>query len=93
MAKFAAILTFGDPAKIAETRPRHRAYLEQLLAAGKLHASGPWTDDTGALLIYEAADAAEAQALLDADPYTDAGAIATVQLKEWKRVYAADAEK
>lgn len=89
MAKFAAMLVFGDRAKRDEARPRHRAYLQQLLADGKLHESGPWVDDTGALLIYEAADEAEARSLLAADPYTAAGALADVQLKEWNRVYAA----
>ncbi len=89
MTKFAALLTFGDTEKRLEARPRHRAYLEGLLRDGKLYASGPWGDDTGALIIYEVADEAEARALLDADPYTAAGATASVQLKEWNRIYAA----
>ena len=91
MAKFAAILTFGDETKRLEVRPGHRAYLERLLAGGNLHASGPWADDTGALILYEAVDEAEARALLAADPYSQtAGVLADVQLKEWKRLYAAE---
>ena len=89
MAKFAVVLTFGDPDKVAETRPRHREYLQRLLSEGRLHASGPWADGTGALLIYEAADEAEVRRLLEADPYTAAGVIADVQIKEWNLVYAA----
>jgi uncharacterized protein len=89
--KFAAILTFGDEAARLEARPRHRAYLEGLLAEGKLHESGPWADDSGALIVYEAADEAEARALLANDPYSAApGVLAAVDLRGWKRVYAAE---
>ena len=87
MAKFAVLLTFGDLDTVAATRPRHREYLQQLLKDGKLHASGPWADGTGALLIYEAADEAEARSLLEADPYTAAGVVAGVQIKEWNQVF------
>lgn len=91
MAKFAAIVTFGDEAARLEVRPRHREYLQGLLAEGKLHVSGPWADDSGALIIYEADDEAEARALLAADPYSSApGVIADVQLKPWNRLYAAE---
>ena len=93
MAKFAAILTFGDEATRLAVRPRHREYLQRLLADGKLHESGPWADDSGALIVYEAADEAEARALLAADPYNQTdGIIAGAQLKEWNRVYAADGQ-
>ncbi len=87
MAKFAAVLTFGDEAARLAARPRHRAYLAALLAEGKLHESGPWADDSGALIIYEAADEAEARRLLAEDPYSQTdGVIADVQLREWNRV-------
>lgn len=90
MAKFAAVLRFGDEAARLEARPRHREYLQGLLAAGKLHESGPWADDSGALIVYEAADEAEARALLAADPYSRAeGVLAGIELKEWTIVYAA----
>ena len=89
MAKFAVVLTFGDLEAVAATRPRHREYLQRLLAEGKLVASGPWADGTGALVIYEAADEEEVRGLLDADPYAAAGVIADRQIKEWNRVFAA----
>ncbi len=90
MAKFVAVITFGDQDTRMEVRPRHRAYLEQLLADGKLHASGPWADDSGALIIYEAADEAEARALLAADPYSQTdGILANVEFNEWNRTYVA----
>jgi uncharacterized protein YciI len=87
MARFVAILEFtGDKALIAETRPRHREYLKSLFDAGKIWLSGPWTDDTGAMLMYEAADAAEAERMLEADPYRAAGVIVNARIHEWRPV-------
>jgi len=89
MAKFVALLTFGDAEKRLAARPRHRAYLEGLLAEGKLVASGPWADDTGAMIIYEAADEGEVRALLQADPFAEPGIVRDVQIKEWNRIFVA----
>jgi uncharacterized protein len=78
MAKYMALLDFTDDEALRlETRPRHREYLQSLLADGKLAMSGPWADDTGAMLIYEAESLEAAQALLDADPYRAASVLAT----------------
>jgi uncharacterized protein YciI len=93
LARFAAILTFGpDAERRLQIRPKHREYLQQLVANGKLHESGPWTDDSGALIIYEAADEAEARALFAADPYSGGGegVVARVEFKGWNRVTPAD---
>jgi uncharacterized protein YciI len=55
MPLFAVTLTFTDDVeRRLEVRPTHREYLKELLAQGKLHESGPFVDDTGALLIYDA---------------------------------------
>ena len=87
MALFAVTLTFSDDTeRRLEVRPRHREYLATLLENGKLHESGPFTDDSGALLIYDAVDIAEVQELLSADPYTPAGIIAGATIKEWNIV-------
>ena len=60
--KFAAIIEYAqDKAKIAEVRPAHRQYLAGLRERGQLAASGPFTDDSGALIIYEAATREEAE--------------------------------
>jgi uncharacterized protein len=88
MAKFVALLTFSDDAELLQkTRPDHRAYLQSLLDAGKLWMSGPWVDDTGALLIYEVESLGEAQDLLDADPYRTAGVLTDARIKEWRLVF------
>ena len=90
MAMFVALVTFvDDQQRRLAIRPQHREYLRSLLDQGKLHESGPFADDKGALIIYEAADEAEARALVEADPYTVAGVIAEVHLREWNRVLPA----
>lgn len=87
MAKFVALLEFTELEDLRlQTRPTHREYLRSLFDQGKLAMSGPWVDDTGAMLIYDAADLEEAQRLLDADPYRAAGVIAEARIKEWKVV-------
>lgn len=87
MAKFVALVTFvEDQQRRLAIRPQHREYLRSLLDQGKLHESGPFADDKGALIIYEAVNEAEARALVEADPYTVAGVIAEVDLREWNRV-------
>ena len=90
MALFAVVLEFGEDNELRlDTRPRHREYLRSLLDAGKLAMSGPWADDTGALIIYDAEDMAEAKRMLDEDPYRSAGVIASATIKEWHVVLRA----
>ncbi len=90
MAKFAYMFTFADNTEERlATRPAHREYLAGLLEQGKLVASGPFVDDTGALIIYEAADEAEVRELIANDPYSEIGVAASWTLNEWNRVYNA----
>ena len=92
MGLFAALIEFtGDEELRLQTRPSHREYLRTLLDAGNLAISGPWADDTGALIIYEAQDIGEAERLLDGDPYRSTGVIANATLKEWRVVLRAPA--
>lgn len=93
MAKFAAILTYTtDAARLNEIRPTHREYLRGLLDEGKLDRSGPFVDGSGALIVYEAADLAEAQVLLANDPFSKNGLIVGAELKEWNIVMSQDAK-
>jgi uncharacterized protein YciI len=45
--------------------------------------SGPFADDSGALLIYDAPNLEEAQRLVAKDPYVVAGVVQEVALREW----------
>jgi len=91
MPLFAVVLRFTDDAERRQRiRPTHREYLRKLLDEGKLHESGPFVDDSGALLIYDAADIAEVQEILANDPYAPNGIVESVSINEWNRVIARD---
>ncbi len=86
---YAAIIDYtSDDAKIAATRPAHRAYLKELLDSGRLAVSGPFLDDAGGLLVYEAPTAEEAEALLLNDPFTKAGVFISWKIRPWKIIMA-----
>ncbi|SDN19504.1 hypothetical protein SAMN04488074_13911 [Lentzea albidocapillata subsp. violacea] len=83
MARFAVELVFGpDREKRLAVRPEHREYIASLAAKGVILASGPYTDDAGALIIYEAADEASVKEIIAADPYTAAN-VAEWTIREW----------
>lgn len=85
--KYAAVIRYGNPDQIQKVRPTHREYLARLKDQGKPWASGPFTDDSGALIIYEAESEDEARRLIAGDPFSEAGVFQDVQLKEWKQVF------
>jgi uncharacterized protein YciI len=92
MGLFVALLEFTSDEELRlQTRPTHREYLRGLLDSGKLRLSGPWVDDTGAMLVYQAEDQQEAEAMLAADPYRQAGVVANATIKEWRMVFDAAA--
>ncbi|TCC33778.1 YciI family protein [Kribbella sindirgiensis] len=70
-----------------EVRPAHREYLAALKADGKLVAAGPFTDQTGALLVYDVADEAELRDILAKDPYTPADVYEIATLAEWQPLF------
>jgi uncharacterized protein YciI len=87
--KYAAIIEYSqDKAKVAEVRPVHRQYLTSLRERGQLAAAGPFTDDSGALIIYEAASREEAESFLQADPFNKNGIFLKYQLRPWNSVMA-----
>jgi uncharacterized protein YciI len=66
------------------TRPAHLAWLETVVVKG----AGPFLDDAGnpngSLVIIEAKDKAEAEAIAARDPYAVAGLFASVEVRPWK---------
>ena len=87
--KFAAIIEYSqDKEKIQTLRPTHRQYLALLRERGQLVASGPFTDDSGALIVYEAASTQEAEKLLQGDPFHQNGIFLKYVLRPWNPVIA-----
>ncbi len=86
--KWAAVIEYiPDQAKIGEIRPAHRAYLTQLIDEGKLVCSGPFTDNYGALIVYEAETYDAAEAILKGDPFFVGGVFVRWEMRPWKCVF------
>lgn len=87
--KFAAMIEYiSDKEKIQSLRPTHRQYLASLIAKGQLAISGPFTDDWGALIVYEASTAEEAETLLKGDPFHAGGVFVRWTIRPWNPVMA-----
>lgn len=82
---YAVLLTFSDdPARLA-LRPAHRDKLAAHVAADRLVAAGPWTDESGALLVFAVSSREEVDEILADDPYYSASGV-TVAVHEWNVV-------
>ena len=91
MAHFAVEYVYtADTAKRQEVRPAHRAFLAAQKGGEeggvRLLASGPWTNDTGALLVFEAEDEAALRAVLEHDPIAEADLVSRVRINTWNPV-------
>lgn len=87
MATFAVVYTFSDNEAVRlETRPKHREYLKGILEAGNIALSGPFVDDSGALIVIEADSLADAERIVANDPYRAAGVVDNALIREWNIV-------
>lgn len=85
--KYAAIIEYiQDKEKIASVRPTHREYLRQLITHNQLAICGPFTDDSGALIVYEAGSHDEAESLLQNDPFHKNGIFVKYEIRPWNTV-------
>ena len=84
MAIFCATYEYdaAATATLDEVRPAHRDWLAE---QPQLLASGP-TDAGGAILVWAGESAAEVEAILDQDPFHDAGVIAERRVVGWQIV-------
>lgn len=80
------VLSYGyhDTPLRAERRGEHLAHLERLKSEGALVAAGPMVDQSGGMIIFDAADEAAAHALVEQDPYTRLDVTKDRQLREWR---------
>jgi uncharacterized protein len=86
--RYAAIIEYiNDAEKVQSVRPVHREYLGKLRESGRLAASGPFTDGSGALIIYEAESPEEAERLLQDDPFHAAGVFQSWVIRPWNQVF------
>ncbi len=66
----------------------HRAYLRTLLDAGRLLVSGPLVPRTGGMMILQASDASEVEALIAQDPFC-LRKLARYETRQWNPVMGA----
>ncbi len=89
MAIYAVTITYGDKALRDKARPAHREFLKARFDEGVLVESGPFLDDSGALLVYEVETEKKLYEILAQDPYwKNVGVIAGESVKEWNRIYS-----
>lgn len=82
---YAVQLAFSeDPARL-ELRPAHRERLADLAGHGRLLAAGPWSDDSGALLVF-IGTREDVDAILAADPYYSTPGVTVTSVEEWNPV-------
>lgn len=90
MKYFAFTYTYSDDAELVDaTRPKHREFIAGLLTQGKIVGSGPYVGGKQALIIVQLPDTAtvaDAERLMDDDPYTRAAALASREVQEWNPV-------
>ncbi len=86
MARFLVTTTFASAEKRMEHRAEHRVYLNQLVAEGKLLMAGPFADEKGGIIVFEAVDQAEVESMMANDPFTINGVFATTDIREWSLV-------
>jgi uncharacterized protein YciI len=81
--KYAAFIGYENQERITDVEPAHRAYLASLKENGQLWAAGPFNDDSGALIIYEAESEEEVIGIIDHDPLHEAGVFSTYIVRPW----------
>jgi uncharacterized protein YciI len=75
--------------KYGEVRPRHREFLQKLVADGTVAVAGPLGDDSGGVTLIQADDVEALHKIIDTDPYYVEGATAERTVREYKPVLGA----
>jgi uncharacterized protein YciI len=83
---YAVQLAFSDDTARLDLRPGHRETLSGLATDGRLLAAGPWSDDSGALLVFLVDGRAELDEILADDPYYSAPGVTITSVEEWTPV-------
>ncbi|HEX6325279.1 MAG TPA: YciI family protein [Jiangellaceae bacterium] len=65
-------------------RPAHREKLAQLHDDGVVRMAGPFSDDSGAVVIVDADDRAVVDRLLADDPYYAIDGVTVTSVREWR---------
>ncbi|MCT2337782.1 YciI family protein [Corynebacterium sp. p3-SID1056] len=90
MKYFAFTYTYGPDTELVDaTRPAHREFISSQLSLGRIVGSGPYAGGKQALIILQLPDTAtvaDAETIMDEDPYTVKSALAEREVHEWNPV-------
>lgn len=75
----------GSPDRLA-LRPAHRERLRVLHEAGRVVLAGPYSDESGALLVFDVTGE-ELDAIVADDPYYRAPGVTIVRQQEWQPIF------
>lgn len=82
---FMCVMDYRDPEVTKRTRPAHRSYMFRLIDEGGVVSAGSFLPgDDGGLFLYDAPSLADAQRLVDQDPYVREGAVRSYQLRRYE---------
>jgi uncharacterized protein YciI len=79
-------LAFGDNPDRLAARPAHRELLASQHSAGVVRMAGPFTDDSGALLVLDLPDRKAVDDFLAEDPYYTTPGVIIREIHEWTPV-------
>jgi uncharacterized protein YciI len=83
---FVVELAFDDGPERIAARPAHRKRLRDLYAAGVVVGAGPFSDESGALLIFDVPSEEALAEIIDADPYYRTNGVTVVRRQRWSPV-------
>lgn len=75
------------PERRKRLRPAHLARLEKLNTSRRLILAGPFADQTGSLIVFEADSFEEAAAWAASDPYVAEGVFSRYEVKPFTQVF------
>lgn len=83
MARFLVLTTFTSQEARNAHRSAHRGHLHRLVDDGKILMAGPFADESGGVIIFEAKDEGEVRELMAQDPFTTGDVFATTEIRPW----------
>jgi len=61
----------------------HAAFVDELVERGTMVMGGPFSDDSGSMILLEGVDSSAAEQLFDADPFVENGVFVLDEIREW----------
>ena len=73
----------GGPVREQPGWDEHAAFVDALVERGTIVMGGPYSDNSGTMMLLEGVDAAEAERILADDPFIENGVFLLEEIREW----------